>query len=292
MLWAVHISDGILRPPWIIGGYAVAAVLLAVSLWRIRDEEVPRIALLTAAFFIVCLMHVRIGYTSVHLLFNGLVGVLLGWRAPLAIACGLFLQFQYLAHGGITTLGVNTCILTLPALAAWFLFHALRRVTLVRLAWGRSALVALTALIWVLSLVFSVTLLHRNSLNGAADLVLDGPWQRTTQPLSLVAAGLIALSAALLERRLKNAPEFALGLLIGEFTVLASVALNCIVLLLGGEQPMAIALILLVIHLPIAVLEGVILGFTVGFLARVKPEMLGIRFTNPRLSTSGTPPAT
>jgi hypothetical protein len=29
--------------------------------------------------------------------------------------------------------------------------------------------------------------------------------------------------------------------------------------------------------LPFAVIEGVILGFVVGFLARVKPEMLGIK---------------
>ena len=28
-------------------------------------------------------------------------------------------------------------------------------------------------------------------------------------------------------------------------------------------------------HVPIAVIEGMILGFTLGFLARVKPEMLG-----------------
>jgi hypothetical protein len=34
-------------------------------------------------------------------------------------------------------------------------------------------------------------------------------------------------------------------------------------------------LILLIAHLPLAVLEGVVLGFTVGFLARVKPAMLG-----------------
>jgi hypothetical protein len=30
-----------------------------------------------------------------------------------------------------------------------------------------------------------------------------------------------------------------------------------------------------VAHLPIAVIEGIILGFTVGFLARVKPALLG-----------------
>src|SRR5262249_31919876 len=36
-----------------------------------------------------------------------------------------------------------------------------------------------------------------------------------------------------------------------------------------------LALAFLVVHLPIAVMEGVVLGFTVGFLARVKPELIG-----------------
>ena len=35
-------------------------------------------------------------------------------------------------------------------------------------------------------------------------------------------------------------------------------------------------LLLVIAHLPFAVVEGVILGFVVGFLAKVKPEMLGI----------------
>jgi hypothetical protein len=54
------------------------------------------------------------------------------------------------------------------------------------------------------------------------------------------------------------------------------VALNCAVLILGGEQHWPVPpLVLLVAHLPIAVLEGIVLGFTLGFVAKVKPEMLG-----------------
>jgi hypothetical protein len=82
--------------------------------------------------------------------------------------------------------------------------------------------------------------------------------------------------AAWVERRLENAPEFSLGLLIGETSVLATAFLICLVLLWGGEEDWhALALLVFVVHLPIAVIEGIILGFTVGFLAKVKPEMLG-----------------
>jgi ABC-type Co2+ transport system permease subunit len=276
MLWAVHISDGVLQVPWLLGGFGVAGMLVLVSLWRVRDDEVPRIALLSAAFFIVSLIHVRVGPTSVHLLFNGLIGVLLGPRAALAIVVGLFLQFQYLAHGGIMALGVNTCVLTLPALGAWLMFHALHRSGVVRRPACQVMLVMIATFTWTLSLVFSVTLLQTNSLGSVEALTLEAAWQRALHPVTVAAALALAMAAAVLERRLENAPEFSLGLLIGGLAVLASVGLNCAVLILGGEQHWPVPpLILLVAHLPIAVLEGVVLGFTLGFVAKVKPEMLG-----------------
>jgi cobalt/nickel transport system permease protein len=80
------------------------------------------------------------------------------------------------------------------------------------------------------------------------------------------------------ERRLEHTPEFPLGFLIGEVSVLMTAGLNCLVLIAGGEEHwQTLPQWLVVAHLPFAVIEGVILGFIVGFLARVKPEMLGIR---------------
>src|SRR3954447_5666156 len=91
MLWAVHIADGVLTTPWLVGGFALTAVLMAAAVLthgvlerlrgtRFREEDVARVALLTAAFFVASLVHVRVGPTSVHLLLNGLVGVVLGRR--------------------------------------------------------------------------------------------------------------------------------------------------------------------------------------------------------------------
>ncbi|MBO0700880.1 MAG: cobalt transporter CbiM [Zavarzinella sp.] len=117
-LFAVHISDNVLSPPFWLAGFAVGAFLLVVALWRIRDDEVPRIGLLTAAFFVASSIHVKVPPTSVHLLLNALVGVVLGRRAPLAIAVGLLLQAWLLAHGGFTTLGVNLVVIAVPALLA------------------------------------------------------------------------------------------------------------------------------------------------------------------------------
>src|SRR5207237_10407257 len=121
-------ADGGLPGPWWVGGCAAAGLLALLASWRGRDEELPRIAVLTAAFFVASLIHVRVGPTSVRLLLNGLVGVVLGRRAPLAILVGLALQAALLVHGGFTTVGVNACVLTLPALLAGWLFGAWQRI--------------------------------------------------------------------------------------------------------------------------------------------------------------------
>ena len=124
-LFAVHISDGVLAPATLGLGFLAAALLLVPALVRVREEEISRIALLTAAFFVSSSIHVKVGATSIHLLLNALVGVVLGRRAPLAIAIGLVLQAVLLAHGGVTTLGVNATVIAVPALLARAMFRAL-----------------------------------------------------------------------------------------------------------------------------------------------------------------------
>src|SRR5262245_6734564 len=238
-LWAVHISDGILTWPWLAGGFGLAVCLaLAATLGGVfrptreerpfREEEVARVAVLTAAFFVASLIHVRVGPTSVHLLLNGLVGVVLGWQAALAIPVALFLQAALAGHGGFTTLGVNSCVLVVPALLAWLLFRGLRRVPWARRPWFRSALVAVSVLAWTLSLVYSVTLLCTNPPGRFSSPRTEWANELTFHPLTLAAALSLAVLAAWAERRLENAPEFPLGLLVGELTVLATLLLNAL----------------------------------------------------------------
>ena len=125
ILFAVHISDGVLTWPWLLGGFVVAAVLLFFAAWRLRDDEIPRIGVLTAAFFISALIHIRLPGVTVHLLLSGLIGVVLGFRRP-CVFVGLLLQKVLTEHGGYLTLGVNTCVMTIPALLSCVLFHAHR----------------------------------------------------------------------------------------------------------------------------------------------------------------------
>jgi cobalt/nickel transport system permease protein len=187
------------------------------------------------------------------------------------------LQAALLGHGGISSLGVNACVMTLPALAAGGLFRALHRVPGSRRIWLQSALVFGCAMAWLMCLVFSVSLLLTNRATGLTQLD-PGPAVRfTLHAATLAGSAAIALVAVWLERREAAGPEFSVGLALGVFSVLATAALNACALLYGGAEDWhSLVLLVFVAHLPIAALEGIVLGFTVSFLARVKPELLGM----------------
>lgn len=124
----MHIPDGILPLPVTLGGYAASIALAWYCIRKIKQREdprrdIPKAALLTAAFFVASLIHIPIPPTSVHLMLNGLLGILLGWFAFPAVLIGLFFQAVMFGHGGLTTLGVNGIILGMPALVAFALFR-------------------------------------------------------------------------------------------------------------------------------------------------------------------------
>lgn len=123
LLLAVHLSDGVLTWPWLVAGFVFLAVILWWGLQHLREEEIPRIAVMSAAFFVATLIHIKAPVGSTHLLLNGLVGIVLGRRAAVAIPLGLLLQATLFGHGGLTVLGVNTALMLLPALAVAGLFH-------------------------------------------------------------------------------------------------------------------------------------------------------------------------
>jgi cobalt/nickel transport system permease protein len=276
-VWAVHLADLPLSPLWLAGGFVLAGLLAVYGAWRIRDEEIPRVAVMASAFFVASLIHVKVPPTSVHLLLSGLVGVVLGPRAALAIPVGLFLQLVLLGQGGYSTLGVNCCIMVLPALLAWQMFSVLRRTPWLRRQWFRGLLVGVSTGVWVLSTVASIGLFVESRRSGGLEAGWSAASALLLHPLVLAGALLLAVLAVWFERRLENDPEFPIGLLVGEVSVLATALLTCVALLGAGEKDWhSLVLLLFVAHLPIAVIEGTVLGFTVGFLARVKPEMLGM----------------
>ena len=120
----MHISEGVLSAPVLISGAAIAVCGTAVGYRKLNSERIPQVAVLSAAFFIAALVHVPIGPSNVHLILNGLMGLLLGWVAFPAILVGLLLQSVLFQYGGLTSLGVNTVIMALPAVICFYMFRA------------------------------------------------------------------------------------------------------------------------------------------------------------------------
>jgi cobalt/nickel transport system permease protein len=120
----MHISEGILSAPVLVSGAALTMAGTAVGLKKLDYDRIPQVAILSAGFFVACLVHVPIGPASAHLVLNGLMGLLLGWVAFPAILIGLILQAVLFQFGGLTSLGVNTLNMALPAVLCYLSLRA------------------------------------------------------------------------------------------------------------------------------------------------------------------------
>jgi cobalt/nickel transport system permease protein len=119
----MHISEGVLSAPVLITGGVLTAAGSVVGLKKINMDKVANVGIFAAAFFVASLVHVNIGPSSVHLILNGIIGLILGWAAVPAILVALLLQSVFFQFGGITALGVNTVNVALPAIICFYAFR-------------------------------------------------------------------------------------------------------------------------------------------------------------------------
>ncbi len=123
----MHISEGVLSPVVLASGAGLAVVGCAIGLKKLDYEAIPRVAILSAAFFVASLIHVPVGPVGAHLVLNGLMGLLLGWMAFPAILIALFLQALLFQFGGLTVLGVNAVTMAAPAVFCFYAYRGLLR---------------------------------------------------------------------------------------------------------------------------------------------------------------------
>jgi cobalt/nickel transport system permease protein len=199
----MHISEGVLSAPILVTGAALTVAGLYIGLKKMDYDRLPQVALLASAFFVASLIHVPIGPASVHLVLNGVIGLLLGWSAFPAIFVGLTLQALLFQFGGITTLGVNTFNMAMPAVLCFYLFNHLSR--------------------------------------------------RETRWLALTAS-------------------FSCGFL----AIFLSAVLVAVSLVSTGEEFFTVGWTVAAAHIPVMLIEGGLTVFLVGFLRKVKPEILEV----------------
>jgi len=197
-----HIPDGVLSAPVLATGAVVSAGLLAIALRRLDDERLPQAAVLAAAFFVASLINIPLGPSSVHLLLNGLMGLLLGWTAVPALFVALVLQAAFFGFGGVLVLGVNTMNMALPALVcAAALRPMLKRAGPGATFWIGAAAGALGVLLTAALVALSLALSAEPFLAAAKTLLV------LYLPLALVEALICGTVVGFLKR---VAPEFLL----------------------------------------------------------------------------------
>ncbi|WP_456397384.1 cobalt transporter CbiM [Desulfurobacterium sp.] len=198
----MHISEGVL-PGWmLLTGWGLTVAGTAIGLKQLDNKKIPAAALLAAAFFVASLIHVPIGPTSVHLILNGLVGLLTGWVTFPILLVGLFLQAILFQFGGITVLGVNTFNMAFPAVIAYYLCRK---------------------------------------------------FLKSNRNFTIALAGVIAAFVSIMGAGILVATE----------------------LYLTGQQFKSAAELVLVAHIPVAIIESIINIFVLLFIKKSMPEILG-----------------
>ncbi|MGF1729301.1 cobalt transporter CbiM [Photobacterium kasasachensis] len=193
----MHIVDGVLATPVLASGITITVLGTGFGLRALSDDKLPQAAVLAACFFVASLIHIPLGPTSVHLIFNGLIGLLLGWAAFPIVLIGLVLQAVFFGFGGLIVLGVNCLNIALPAIVTGFVIR---------------------------------------------------PW-------------------------LGRIPAVALGFAAGFGAVLLTALSVALSLALSGEGFITSAKLVVIGHLPVAVIEGVVSAFALKLLCKVRPSL-------------------
>src|SRR3989304_249747 len=123
----MHIADGILSAPVLAAGFGGTAILAAATMRKMDHEEIPKVSVMSALFFVVNLIHIPIGPTRIPFIMKGLVGVIVGRGAFPAIMLGVILLAFFFGFGGVTVIGVNCVMLGGGALIAYFIWQLRHR---------------------------------------------------------------------------------------------------------------------------------------------------------------------
>ncbi|WP_197481456.1 energy-coupling factor ABC transporter permease, partial [Oleiphilus sp. HI0086] len=68
----MHIVDGALAAPVLAAGVVLSVVGVAIGLKKLDYDHLPQVGVLSAAFFVASYIHLPLGFSSVHLILNGL----------------------------------------------------------------------------------------------------------------------------------------------------------------------------------------------------------------------------
>ncbi len=125
----LHIPDGVIPVVWLVIGYLLTGIILALALRRVRRDEasqrLPRLGIVAALMLVG--MSVEIGIIGYHVNLSVLAGILLGPWLGFIAAFIVNLILALFGHGGITVVGLNTLIIGSETMIGGALFRALQK---------------------------------------------------------------------------------------------------------------------------------------------------------------------
>jgi ABC-type Co2+ transport system permease subunit len=258
MLFAVHISDGVLTLPWIMAGFLCAITIVYWSSRKVDEAEIPRIGLTAAVLFLGSQIHIPLGIASVHLLLNGVAGISVGRRAPLAIAVAMVLQSILFSHGGKLSIGVNICVLSIPAVLVYWLQNSVGKF-LEKRVWLARIVVLFATAFWSALVVSAVQMMiwkyrQQNYRSLSENL---GEWM-IIQPIGIsLIFSVVLIVLIMLTRNRMQANHYFIGLILGLIATSLSVLLNLMTILLGAEADIRVsAFAAMLAHIPIIAVES------------------------------------
>lgn len=116
----MQFADGLLSGPVMVAGATAAAVGALYGLYRLEDEDLARLPLVTAVCFVLALPQVPLDIAHVHLVLNGLAGLILGWAVFPALLAAQLLKLALFGTGNWLHVGLETTIMATPAVVCGF----------------------------------------------------------------------------------------------------------------------------------------------------------------------------
>ena len=144
--FGMHITEGILPPKWAIFWVVMVMPFVVIGTLKLKKYKkevpgfLPLVGLVGAAVFVFSCFPIPVvglnGMATAHPAGTGMSAMLLGPFVSVVIAgIALFIQALFLAHGGLTTLGVNIFSMgVLGSFSGYFAFRLAQRIGL-KLFW-------------------------------------------------------------------------------------------------------------------------------------------------------------
>ena len=243
----IHIPDGVL-PLWLVAlGWAVAAVMVGLSVRQSSQADLGRRVPLLGAVSALMLvaMSSEVIPIAYHVNLTVVAGILLGPALSVVAAAVVVTLLALLGHGGVTVIGLNVAVIATEMVVGGLLFRALSRLL------GRPRTSWAAGIATVLTLALTTTMLVGIVWLGGAGAAtrehgaLDPSTLRFRNPL----AGGVFTNAIVAPEAPPSAAEAPLS--IGRFALM--------VYALGSIG---------------WVLEALITGAIVGYAAKIRPSLV------------------